>query len=228
MKSVLVIDDEKDIVESIDYNLSKAGFKVYRAFDGEYGLKYAREKKPDLVILDLMLPEIDGMEVCRILKREASTAQIPIIMLTAKKDETDKVVGLESGADDYITKPFSMRELIARVKNIIARYKRQAVPPKSMQYPGLKVDIERHEVTTWSKMVQLTAKEFSLLKFLMEHEGKVFNREALLDQVWGDEVGIESRTIDVHLTSLRKKLGKAGKYIYTIRGVGYKFLKIRR
>lgn len=224
MESVLIVDDEKDIVEAIEYNLEKEGLKVYKAYDGHSGLRSAREKLPDLILLDLMLPGIGGLEVCKILKKEAKTSNIPIIMLTAKGEEADKVVGLELGADDYITKPFSMRELVARVKTVLRRYEPKSEEPRQkLRFSDLDIDPEKHEVKASGKSVELTAKEFALLKFLAENKEKVFGREKLLDTIWGIDVAIETRTVDVHVRRLREKLGRAGKHLVTLRGVGYKF-----
>jgi len=224
MSKILIIDDEKDLVESIEYNLKKEGFTVSKAYDGQAGLKSAREKSPDLIILDLMLPEISGMDLCRILKKEDKTTAIPIIMLTAKTSQVDKIVGLEIGADDYLTKPFDMRELIARIRAIL---KRSGVKEKSagilFKFPDLEVDTAKHEVRVLGRIIELTAKEFALLCHLIENKERVCTRESLLDTVWGIEVAIETRTVDVHVKNLREKMGKAGKHILTLRGVGYKF-----
>ncbi|MFA4905087.1 MAG: response regulator [Candidatus Margulisiibacteriota bacterium] len=225
MAKLLIIEDERDIVEALEYNLKKEGFAVSKAYDGLQGLKLAREISPDLIILDLMLPGLDGLELCRTIKREPPTENIPVIMLTAKGGETDKVVGLEVGADDYITKPFSMRELIARVRAVLKRYgKKHKANAARLKFTDFAIDAEKHEVTAFGKPVELTAKEFSLLQFLAENQGRVFNRERLLDQVWGIEAAIETRTVDVHMRRLREKLGKAGKHLITLRGVGYKFV----
>lgn len=225
MAKLLIIEDERDIVQALEYNLKKEGFSVSKAFDGIQGLKLSKESSPDLIILDLMLPGLDGLELCRTLKREAPTENIPIIMLTAKGAETDKVVGLEVGADDYITKPFSMRELIARVRAVLKRYSKKVKEIRTaIKFPDLVIDAEKHEVLSSGKAVELTAKEFALLQFLAENQGRVFNRERLLDQVWGIEAAIETRTVDVHMRRLREKLGKAGKHLATLRGVGYKFV----
>jgi DNA-binding response OmpR family regulator len=220
MNKILIIDDEKDLVESIEYNLKKENFTVLKAYDGQAGLKIAREKIPSLIILDLMLPEISGIEVCRILKQENKTAAIPIIMLTARTTQMDKIIGFESGADDYLTKPFDMRELIARVKAIL---KRGGEKNKAYTFPDLTIDVEKHEVQVLGKTIDLTAKEFDLLIYLIEQKEKVCTREVLLDQVWGIEVAIETRTVDAHIKKLREKMGKAGRHILTLRGVGYKF-----
>ncbi|OGC41796.1 DNA-binding response regulator [candidate division WOR-1 bacterium RIFOXYD2_FULL_36_8] len=225
MQEILIIDDEKDIVSAIEYNLVKDGFKVSKAFDGHNGLKLAKDKIPQLILLDLMLPGIPGLEVCKILKSDPKTKEIPIIMLTAKVSETDKVVGLELGADDYITKPFSMRELLARVKAILKRYGKEdpLIYSPIIRFSNLEIDSEKHVVRALNKELELTAKEFDLLKYFAENEGRVLNREKLLDKVWGIDVAIETRTVDVHIRRLREKLGKVGSYIHTLRGVGYKF-----
>lgn len=222
---ILIIEDEKDIAEAIEYNLKIEGFTVAKVYDGRSGLKAVREKMPELILLDLMLPGISGLELCKIVKKDPHTARIPIIMLTAKSGETDKVLGLELGADDYITKPFSMRELVARVKAVLKRYsKEDRSTGPAMKFPGLEIDVEKHEVRASGKPVELTAKEFALLKYLAENKERAIGREKLLDAVWGIEVAIETRTVDVHVKRLREKLGKkAGKYILTLRGVGYKF-----
>ncbi|MFH1684565.1 MAG: response regulator transcription factor [Candidatus Margulisiibacteriota bacterium] len=226
MANILIIEDEKDIVEALEYNLKNEGFKVYKAYDGRTGLKQARDKAPDLILLDLMLPLINGLEVCKILKKESVTANIPIVMLTAKGSETDRVLGLELGADDYITKPFSMRELVARVKTIIKRYgkKTEDISRAVIRFRDLEIDIEKHEIKASGKLVELTAKEFALLRYLAENKDKAISRERLLDMVWGIEVAIETRTVDVHVKRLREKLGKVGQRIKTLRGVGYKFV----
>jgi two-component system, OmpR family, alkaline phosphatase synthesis response regulator PhoP len=224
MSEILIIEDEKDIVESLEYSLKKEGFKVSKAYDGLNGLRLAEEKIPSLVLLDLMIPGIDGLEVCRRIKKNPKTAAVPVIMLTAKGSETDRVVGLEVGADDYIVKPFSMKELIARIKTILRRYekpaeKRQAV----IKFKDLEIDTDKHEVKAVGKPVELTAKEFQLLFYLAQNQERVFSRERLLDSVWGIDVAIETRTVDVHMRRLREKLGKAGRHLITLRGVGYKF-----
>lgn len=222
---ILIIEDDRDIAESLEYNLAKEGFKVSKAYDGAQGLKSAETKLPALILLDLMLPIFDGLEVCRRLKKNPKTAQIPIIMLTAKGTETDKVVGLEVGADDYIVKPFSIKEVIARTKAVLRRYEKpSAAPSPILKLKDLEIDTERHEVKAAGKPVELTAKEFQLLHYLAENNGRVFSRDRLLDSVWGIDVAIETRTVDVHVRRLREKLGKAGKHLITLRGVGYKFV----
>lgn len=225
MAKILIIEDEKDIVQALEYNLKKEGYEVSKAYDGIQGLKLVRESSPDLILLDLMLPGISGLELCRTIKKEKATESIPIIMVTAKGAETDKVVGLEVGADDYITKPFSMRELIARVKAVLKRYGIKEKPAaKGIKFPDLSIDVDKHEVKAGNKLVDLTAKEFALLHFLAENRERVFSRDRLLDQVWGITAEIETRTVDVHVRRLREKLGKAGKHIKTLRGTGYKYV----
>jgi two-component system alkaline phosphatase synthesis response regulator PhoP len=224
MTEILVIEDERDIVETLEYNLKKEGYKVAKAYDGLAGLRLAEEKVPSLILLDLMLPGLDGLEVCRRIKRNPKTAAVPVIMLTAKGSETDKIVGLELGADDYIVKPFSIKELIARIKTILRRYEKPAEKPAAaVKFKDLEIDIDKHEVRAAGKLVELTAKEFQLLLYLAENKERVFSRERLLDTVWGIDVAIETRTVDVHMRRLREKLGKAGHHLVTLRGVGYKF-----
>ena len=225
MNKILIIEDERDIAEAIEYNLEKENFKVSKTYDGLIGLKKAKTSLPDLIILDLMLPSIDGFEICKILKKNPQTNNIPIIMLTAKSTEMDKILGLELGADDYITKPFSMRELIVRVKTVLKRYgKKEKQAEKTLKFPHLEIDSEKHEVKVFGKPVDLTAKEFVLLRYLAENKGRAISREKLLDAVWGIDVAIETRTVDVHVRKLREKLGKTiSSYILTLRGVGYKF-----
>lgn len=224
MAEILIIEDEKDIVESLEYTLKKEGYRVSKAYDGLSGLRLAGEKVPSLVLLDLMLPGLDGLEVCRRLKKNPKTAAVPVIMLTAKGSETDKVVGLEVGADDYIVKPFSMKELVARTKTILRRYEQPAEKPAAVvRFRDLEIDTDRHEVRSGGKPVELTAKEFQLLLYLAQNVDRVFSRERLLDAVWGIDVAIETRTVDVHMRRLREKLGKAGDHLVTLRGVGYKF-----
>jgi len=224
MSSVLIIEDEKDIAETIEYNFVRDGFKVSKAFDGFEGLRIAREKCPSIIILDLMLPKISGIEVFKILKKESKTQNIPVVMLTAKSEEADRILGLELGADDYITKPFSMRELIARIKTVLKRYSgAEKVLREVIKFPDLEINTVKHEVKVNNKAVELTAKEFSLLLYLAENAERVFSREALLDKIWNIDIAIETRTVDVHVKRLRQKLGKAGKHIMTLRGVGYRF-----
>lgn len=225
MAKILVIEDEKDIVQTLEYNLKKEGFDVSKAYDGLNGFKLVSDTFPDLIVLDLMLPGIDGLELCRRVKKDKRTENIPVIMLTAKGSETDKVVGLEVGADDYITKPFSIRELIARIKAVLKRYgKKQESVSAEIKLPDLEINEQQHTVKAAGKRVELTAKEFALLLYLARNKERVFNRDRLLDAVWGIDVAIETRTVDVHMRRLREKLGKAGRHLKTLRGVGYKFV----
>ena len=222
---VLIVEDESNIAQAIQYNLEKEGYRVSRAGDGAQGLKLAQAQLPSLVILDLMLPQMDGLEICRLLKREEKTKNIPILMVTAKSQETDKVVGLELGADDYLTKPFSMRELIARVKVILRRSSGPQPIQELLICGTLKLDLARRKVTVKEKEVILTAKEFDLLRVLMEAKGRVLDREKLLERIWGLDrsIEIETRTVDVHVGQLRKKIGSETKRLVTLKGVGYRW-----
>jgi two-component system phosphate regulon response regulator PhoB len=220
---ILVVDDEPDAIELIGFNLKSSGYDVITAEDGAEAIKKARVFLPSLILLDLMIPEVDGLEVCKILRRDTSTAHIPIIMVTAKAAELDRVLGLELGADDYVTKPFSPRELVLRVKNLLQR----GIPAdeKKDRYSvgELTVDIPRHIVTIARKEIDLTATEFKLLTTLIERRGRVQSREKLLQDVWEYENLIDTRTVDTHMRRLREKLGKAARYLDTVRGVGYRF-----
>ena len=221
---ILLVEDEKNIAKVVAYNLEREGYQVAAARDGEEALAKTRKENPDLVILDLMLPKLDGLEVCRQLKGDPKTARIPIIMLTAKTQEADRVVGLELGADDYVAKPFSVRELAARVKAVLRRGQSTEAP---VLWKGwdLEVDWERRKVKSKKKLVELTPKEFELLKVLVEASGRVLSRELLLEKVWGyDQASeIQSRTVDLHISQLRQKLGSPGKQILTVTGAGYRF-----
>lgn len=221
---VLVVDDEKDILDLVRHHLEKEGFHCLQASDGGAALRLARESRPDLLILDLMLPGFDGLEICRRLRRDAATARMPIIMLTAKAEEVDRVVGLEVGADDYIVKPFSPRELIARVKAILRRTQEPAAP-RTRRIGDLEVNEAGHQVTIRGKAVDLTAKEFGLLCALIRGNGRVLSRDQLLETVWGyaGAAEIESRTVDVHVRRVREKLGPEARRILTVKGVGYRF-----
>jgi two-component system alkaline phosphatase synthesis response regulator PhoP len=224
-EKVLIIEDEKDILKVLEYNLEKEGFRTLLCRNGEEGLDWARKELPDLILLDLMLPGLDGLEVCRELKREPKTSAIPIIMLTAKAQETDKVAGLELGADDYVTKPFSVRELIARVKVVLRRREEKGLLPEALKIGGLAIDFAKIAVSVHNKPVELTAKEFELLKTLLQVKGRVLSRDYLLDTVWGFDhaLEIQTRTVDVHIRSLRKKLKSEAKRIVTAKGYGYRF-----
>jgi len=230
-KKILVADDEKDIVELIAYNLEQEGFAVCKAFDGRKAWEMVNADKPDLVILDLMMPAMPGMEVCRMIRRQAETAAIPIIMLTAKSDPVDKILGLEIGADDYITKPFHVRELIARVRAVLRRTERRPDDdlPESFDFRGLHVDFKSYQVTVNGQPVELSSREFKLLQFFIGHPGRVYSREQLLDRVWGDEAFVEPRTVDVHISRLRGVIEpdkETSRYVLTVRGIGYKFADI--
>lgn len=222
---VLIIEDEADIQQLISYHFKQAGYRVETCSNGAEGLKKARESKPDLLILDLMLPGIDGLEVCRTLKGDPQTRVIPIIMLTAKNEEVDKVVGFELGADDYMGKPFSPRELLLRAKAVLRRT--QSVPrevdEKVLQFGELAIDLPRHKVFAGSQEIELTSIEFKLLRYLLETKGRVQSRDTLLDKVWGYDAFVTTRTVDTHVKRLREKLGKLGDYVETVRGVGYRF-----
>jgi phosphate regulon transcriptional regulator PhoB len=220
---ILVIDDERDLIELVRYNLEKEGFAVKGALDGESGMSAAMHDNPDIILVDLMLPGIDGLEVCRRLRSESRTAQIPIIMLTAKSAESDRIVGLELGADDYVTKPFSPRELAARVKAVLRRSSVQASQSTVIRRGELTIDLNRRGVDCKGKNIVLTASEFRLLQFLAEHPGRVFSRSELIDAALGRDIAVVDRTIDVHITGLRKKLAECGEWIETVRGFGYRF-----
>lgn len=220
-QKILIVDDEADILTLLEYNLEKAGFRVISANDGPDAVEITKKEKPDIIILDIMLPSMEGTEVCKILKSGDATRHIPIIMLTAKGEEVDRIVGFELGADDYITKPFSPRELILRVKAVLKRgHKLEA---KIINAGPVTIDIERSLATADGKALRLTAIEFKLLLELAKSDGRVLRRDTLLDRVWGTEVYITDRTVDTHIRRLREKLGKTSKYIETVRGFGYRF-----
>jgi len=223
---ILVVDDEMHIVELIKYNLESNGYKVYTAYDGREALKVVENKDVDLIVLDLMLPDIEGIEVCKTLKKRHETSRIPIIMLTAKGEEFDKILGLELGADDYMTKPFSVRELMVRVKVILRRSAAETEDSDISKIGNLIIDTLKHEVLKNGVKLDLTLKEFELLRLLIANKGKVLTRDSLLDRIWGYEYYGETRTVDVHIRHLRQKVeddDKNPKYIETIRGIGYRF-----
>jgi len=224
-EKILIVEDEKDIIKMLEYNLKKEGFRVIDARDGEDALDLAMREHPDLILLDLMLPGIDGLEVCKALKKETKTSSIPIIMLTAKSQESDKVVGLELGADDYIAKPFSPRELIARIKAVLRRSTEKEKLPEIFQAGELRIDFAKISVNIKDKSVELTSKEFELLKTLLKAKGRVLSRDYLLDTIWGYDhaMEIQTRTVDVHVRTLRKKLKSAAKMILTVKNYGYRF-----
>ena len=234
-KKIIVADDEPDIVELVSFNLEQEGFSVKRAFNGRQALELVRAGKPDLVILDLMMPEINGMDVCRMIRGNAATADIPVIMLTAKSDQLDKILGLEIGADDYLTKPFHVRELVARVRSVLRRTERSGKldadnrdddKQELLSWGGLQIDLRSYRATLDGKPVELSAREFKLLHFFISHPGRVYSRDQLLDRVWGDEAFVEPRTVDVHISRLRSAIEpdkENPRYILTVRGIGYKF-----
>ncbi len=222
--TVLLVEDERDIADLVRYHVERAGMRFVHAADGAAALRLARAEQPDLVILDLLLPGLDGLEVCRQLRRDALTRRLPIIMLTARGEEVDRVVGLELGADDYIVKPFSPRELVARIRAVLRRSEAPS-PPAGRATGDLRVDEARHAVTVGGQPVELTAKEFGLLAALMRADGRVLSRDQLLETVWGyaNAAEIESRTVDVHVRRLRGKLGPEARRIVTVKAVGYRF-----
>ncbi|MEG0296097.1 MAG: response regulator transcription factor [Clostridium sp.] len=223
---ILVVDDEEHIAELISYNLKNSGYEVITANNGIDAIKKANENKPSLILLDLMLPGMDGYDVCKALRSNEATKRIAIIMLTAKSEELDKILGLELGADDYITKPFSIRELIARVKAVLRRGNPILTTDTLIALGDLSINIETREVKKSNNKIELTLKEFELLEILMKNKGKILTREQLLDKIWGYEYVGETRTVDVHIRYLRKKIehdDKNPQYIETIRGVGYRF-----
>ncbi len=224
-EKILIVDDEKDIARMLDYNLKKEGYRSAVCYDGQDALAAAGKEHFDLILLDLMLPGMDGLEVCKQLKKEQRTAGIPVIMLTAKAQEADKVIGLELGADDYVTKPFSPRELIARIKAILRRTHEQASADDVFRAGDLVIDYGKISVTVCNKPVELTAKEFELLKTLIKAHGRVLSRDYLLDTIWGYDraMEIQTRTVDVHIRTLRKKLRSAARSVITVKNYGYRF-----
>ncbi|PRX25111.1 winged helix family two component transcriptional regulator [Orenia metallireducens] len=227
---ILVVDDEENIVELVKFNLEKDGYQVTTAYDGEEALKKVEEVHPNLVVLDLMLPKLDGFDVCRQIRKDSKLSKIPIIMLSAKGEEIDKILGLELGADDYVTKPFSPRELLARVKAILRRVKKKSEKEEEIIALGdIKVDLTKYRVEVDGSEISLTPKEFDLLAVLMTHPGQVFSRSYLLDELWGYDYHGDTRTVDVHIRRLRKKISNHSdkESILTVRGVGYKFKEIK-
>src|SRR6476660_4903924 len=218
-RKILIVEDESDVTDLLALNLRKAGFKTTAAVDGASGLQKARDDRPDFIVLDLMLPKMSGLEVCKILKSDVATSQIPILMLTAKAEEIDRIVGLEFGADDYVTKPFSPREIALRIRAILRRGEK---PEESLQSGPISIDPARHQVRVNGKPVRLTSLEFKLLRTLIQRRGRVQDRDRLLNDVWGYESVIDTRTVDTHVRRLREKLGKAGEVIETVRGFGYR------
>lgn len=224
-EKILVVDDEEHIIQLIKFNLEKNGYKVISAIDGIEGLKTAKSERPQLVLLDLMLPGLDGYDVCREIRKDNNISNMPVIMITAKGEELDKILGLELGADDYITKPFSVRELMARVKAVLRRTKIE-YNDKSYKFGDIAIDFQKHEIIKANEKLDLTLKEFELLEVLIKNKGRVMTRDFLLDKIWGYEYIGETRTVDVHIRHLRQKIeddDKKPKYIETIRGIGYRF-----
>ncbi|MCE2863041.1 MAG: hypothetical protein RIR76_1482 [Verrucomicrobiota bacterium] len=220
---ILLVDDEPDALEVLGFRLREAGFAPILAKDGARAITAARDERPALIVLDVMLPEVDGLEVCKILRRDPATAGIPVLMLTARAAEMDRVLGLELGADDYVTKPFSPRELVLRIRKLLARAKAAEEPVAHLRFNELEIDAARHAVTVSGRAVELTATEFRLLEILVRRRGRVQTRDRLLQDVWGYENPIDSRTVDTHMRRLREKIGVASDYLETIRGVGYRF-----
>jgi phosphate regulon transcriptional regulator PhoB len=226
---ILIVDDERDIADLLAYNLEKEGFATRKAYDGEQALELLRNRRPSLILLDLMLPGIQGIEVCRRIRKHPETSTIPTIMLTAKSDESDKVLGLEIGADDYITKPFSLKELLARIRAILRRStvaEQKTDGAEKFRHKGLLVNFLSYEVSLDGKKIDLSPTEFKLLKFLCRNPGRVYSRDQILDHVWGNDAFVEPRTVDVHIRRLRANIEKnpeKPRFIHTARGVGYKF-----
>ncbi|WP_045223008.1 response regulator [Desulfonatronum thioautotrophicum] len=222
-EKILIVEDEADILQLLEYHLTANGYEVFTATTGLEALKLARRHQPELMLLDLMLPGLDGFEVCRELKHDPHTSSTAVIMLTARGEEVDRVVGLELGADDYVTKPFSPREIVLRVKAVLRRAQHESSPPAVWERKGLRIEEESHRVFVDGQDTELTATEFKLLTELVHGEGKVMNRDQLLNTVWGYQFSGYSRTVDTHIRRLRKKLGPYAEWVETIRGVGYRF-----
>lgn len=227
-KKILVVDDEKDIVDLLKYNLTKEGYQVLTAYDGERAIELSKHQ-PDLILLDVMLPEVDGFEVIKTIRKHKLTENLPVIFLTAKGSEVDEIVGLELGADDYIVKPISMPKLLARIKLVFKRHeeKRASVfAKKPLRIGAVEIDPVKHSVFINQKEIYFPKKEFEVLHYLVQHAGRVVNRETLLNAIWGSDVYVLERTVDVHIRKIREKLGKYGDYIETIKGVGYRLKEI--
>jgi len=224
-QKILIVDDEPEAVELVEFNLRQAGFETFRAANGAEALRKAKSHPPALVLLDVMLPEVDGLEVCKLLRRDPATATVPIILLTARAAEIDRVLGLELGADDYVTKPFSPRELVLRVKTILRRGTTSGDKRESMHFGDLGIDLPRHLVAWKGKPIDLTVTEFKLVTVLAQRAGRVQSRDALLRDVWEYDATIDTRTVDTHMRRLREKLGPGAKHLETVRGVGYRFVE---
>ncbi|MEO8664188.1 MAG: response regulator transcription factor [Ignavibacteria bacterium] len=227
-KKVLVVDDEKDIVDILKYNLERENeFDVYTAKDGKEALELTEQISPDLILLDIMMPEVNGFEVCKQLKNNPDTSKIPVIFLTAKENEIDEILGLEIGADDYISKPISPRKVLARIKSVIRRtssdYEKPLKLEDNIKFRNLEIDSSSHSVRINEREVFFPKKEFQLLHFLLSNRGKVYSREILLNQIWGENIYVVDRTVDVHVAKVREKLGEYSDYIETIKGLGYRF-----
>jgi len=220
---ILVIEDERSLLEVLTYNLEREGFEVMTATDGQAGLRQAQLKLPDLVVLDLMLPVMPGLDVCRELKSDGRTRAIPIIMLTAKAEESDELVGFALGADDYVTKPYSIKVLVQRIRRELRRHQKHEDPGQIIESQGVVVDRQRHKATVPSGEMTLTPTEFRLLEVLLRQPGRAFSRHELMDAAIGEDAIVLERTIDVHVKSLRKKMGETADFIETVRGVGYRF-----
>lgn len=222
---ILVVEDDEDIQELIEFNLAREGYQVLKVLSGEEALSVQAREKPDLVILDLMLPGLDGLEVCRRLRGRSDADNVPVIMVTAKGEESDIVTGLELGADDYLVKPFSPKVLVARVRNVLRRVRGEEPVPGDgvMQRHGISIDPRRREVRVEEQPVEMTFTEFNILQFLVRRPGWVFTRSQIVDAVRGNDYHVTERSVDVHILGLRKKLGKHGNVIETVRGVGYRF-----
>lgn len=222
---ILIVEDERDIVDLLRYNLQEAGFETDYVRNGADALHSAIEQSPDLILLDLMLPEVDGLIVCRLLKNDPRTKNIPIVMVTAKTEERDRIAGLELGVDDYITKPFSPKEVVLRVSAVLRRIQagKQVVETKQIERHGLTIDLDKHQVLTESGPIDLTATEFKLITLFARSPGRVFTRDILMDVIWGQEYYGVDRTVDTHVSRLRRKLGTFGEHIETVHGVGYRF-----
>lgn len=221
-KKILIIEDEKDIRDLLQHYLKREGYDVHGAEDGDSGLRKLAKERYDLLLLDLMLPRMDGLEVCRVLRSQAETADLPVIMLTAKGEETDRIVGLELGADDYITKPFSPREVVARVKAIFRRVEKPKTKEVKHEYGGISLDPLRYETSYRGKVQSLTSKEFKLLEFLLGNKGRVLSRDLLLNEIWGYDYFGTTRTVDVHIAHLRQKFPVLNRSLVSIKGLGYK------
>ncbi|MCB9757660.1 MAG: response regulator transcription factor [Candidatus Omnitrophica bacterium] len=222
-KSILIIEDDPNIAKLVKYNFEKAGYRTAVTITGEAALEFLARETVDLIILDIMLPKMDGFETCRRLKDDSRLSAIPVMMLTARGEEVDRVVGFELGADDYVVKPFSPRELVLRAKTILRRGQMKQKPMENLRSGDIEIDVPRHRVSVKGKEIVLTPMEFKLLVILLERHGRVQSREQLLNDVWNIEADITTRTVDTHIKRLRQKLGKAGDSLSTIRGLGYRF-----